>query len=268
MIILIVLLPTEFHLLMRTDEKCAFDQTQMAEALRKVAKQALIGGIVLLRHQPQVVAQSEQPLEQALGVLVPSLQLVVVGQPEAARDERPFAGGQAVDVLLRLVAVHQPVLHQPLLDRRHGADDARVPRLDFELADGCDHRCAHCYNVWTASDDDPQGGYTTGPPLPTPFTDARVPDRERPPLRKRGRVLLGDDGSIDELLARQEAGWMFRRTLLTERFTLADKLKTMPEGTMPVAVLKPGGRLVFFSSEARPSAEPGDQLITFGPPER
>lgn len=93
-------------------------------------------------------------------------------------------------------------------------------------------------------------------------------DRERPPLRKRGRVLLGDDGSIDELLARQEAGWMFRRTLLTERFTLADKLKDMTEGAMPVAILKPDGRLLFFSSEGRPAAEPDDQLISFAPPER
>jgi len=93
-------------------------------------------------------------------------------------------------------------------------------------------------------------------------------DRERPPLRKRGRVLLGDDGSIDELLARQEAGWAFHRTALTDRFTLADKLRTMPDGTMPVAVLKPDGRLLFFSSEARPSADAGDQLISFGPPER
>ena len=93
-------------------------------------------------------------------------------------------------------------------------------------------------------------------------------DRDRPPLRKRGRVLLGDDGSIDELLSRQEAGWKFRRTLLTDRFTLADKLKDMAEGAMPVAVLKPDGRLLFFSSEGRPAAEPDDQLISFAPPQR
>jgi NhaP-type Na+/H+ or K+/H+ antiporter len=93
-------------------------------------------------------------------------------------------------------------------------------------------------------------------------------DRERPPLHRRGRVLLGDDGSIDELLGRQEAGWQFRSTPITDRFGLADKKATMPEGTMLVAVLKPGGRLLFFSSESRPGAEDGDQLISYGPPER
>lgn len=44
----------------------------------------------------------------------------------------------------------------------------QVPRLDFELTPACDHGCAHCYNVWTADADDPQGGYSTRGQLPTP----------------------------------------------------------------------------------------------------
>jgi len=40
--------------------------------------------------------------------------------------------------------------------------DHNVPRLDFELMHGCDHACGHCYNVWGADDDDPQGGYKKG----------------------------------------------------------------------------------------------------------
>ncbi|MCA9667131.1 MAG: radical SAM protein [Myxococcales bacterium] len=39
---------------------------------------------------------------------------------------------------------------------------ARYPRLDFELTPGCDHKCGHCYNVWNASPDDPQGDYPRG----------------------------------------------------------------------------------------------------------
>jgi len=42
------------------------------------------------------------------------------------------------------------------------AQGHKVPRLDFELTAGCDHACAHCYNVWGAEDDDPQGGYPKG----------------------------------------------------------------------------------------------------------
>lgn len=41
------------------------------------------------------------------------------------------------------------------------ADGTHIPRLDFELTAGCDHRCAHCYNVWGAEEGDPQQGYDT-----------------------------------------------------------------------------------------------------------
>lgn len=40
--------------------------------------------------------------------------------------------------------------------------DHDVPRLDFELMAGCDHGCSHCYNVWNADEEDPQGGYQPG----------------------------------------------------------------------------------------------------------
>ncbi len=39
---------------------------------------------------------------------------------------------------------------------------ARVPRLELELSTACDHRCAHCYNVWNA----PGSAYPRGA-LPT-----------------------------------------------------------------------------------------------------
>jgi radical SAM protein with 4Fe4S-binding SPASM domain len=47
------------------------------------------------------------------------------------------------------------------------ARSVRVPRLDFELSQGCDHKCAHCYNVWNARPGDAQDGYPSGQ-LPTP----------------------------------------------------------------------------------------------------
>jgi pyrroloquinoline quinone biosynthesis protein E len=42
------------------------------------------------------------------------------------------------------------------------ADGSKVPRLDFELSTGCDHKCGHCYNVWNASPGDAQAGYPRG----------------------------------------------------------------------------------------------------------
>jgi len=43
-----------------------------------------------------------------------------------------------------------------------GEEHHEVPRLDFELTASCDHKCGHCYNVWGAKEDDPQGLYPKG----------------------------------------------------------------------------------------------------------
>lgn len=43
---------------------------------------------------------------------------------------------------------------------RETRPEHRVPRLDFELSAACDHRCAHCYNVWNAKPGDAQAGYS------------------------------------------------------------------------------------------------------------
>lgn len=54
------------------------------------------------------------------------------------------------------------------VDAEEVPDEAhRIPRLDFELTPGCDHRCAHCYNVWTADEGDAQAGYATTGQLST-----------------------------------------------------------------------------------------------------
>jgi PqqA peptide cyclase len=45
--------------------------------------------------------------------------------------------------------------------------DHRIPRIDIELSPGCDHACAHCYNVWNAEPGDAQFGYETGGVLST-----------------------------------------------------------------------------------------------------
>lgn len=61
------------------------------------------------------------------------------------------------------------VLEEGLAPGGDGVDPAvAIPRLDFELTPACDHRCAHCYNVWTAEPGDAQAGYDTAGQLATP----------------------------------------------------------------------------------------------------
>src|SRR4051812_29579763 len=64
------------------------DQREVREALREVADLAVIARVPLFGEQPEVIAQREQPIEQLLRVFGATGERVVVGQPEAAREER------------------------------------------------------------------------------------------------------------------------------------------------------------------------------------
>jgi NhaP-type Na+/H+ or K+/H+ antiporter len=91
-------------------------------------------------------------------------------------------------------------------------------------------------------------------------------DAERPPLHNRGRVLFGDDGSIDALVARDEAGWRFDLHILGDRGELVDLKKRLPEGAIFIGLLKGDDRLLLFSPGQMPSVDEGDQLIVYLPP--
>lgn len=91
-------------------------------------------------------------------------------------------------------------------------------------------------------------------------------DRDRPPLNNRGRVLFGDDGSIDALVARDEVGWHFDILLLGDRRELTELRERLPKGTIFVAVLRTDDRLVALESGQLPAINEGDRLIVYRPP--
>ncbi len=80
------------------------------------------------REQAEVVGQTEETLEQPLGIPGPTLQDVVVHQPEAARDENAFPDWRIVTPAVDAVAAQQPVLHEVLFDCRDRAGDAGIVR--------------------------------------------------------------------------------------------------------------------------------------------
>jgi NhaP-type Na+/H+ or K+/H+ antiporter len=85
--------------------------------------------------------------------------------------------------------------------------------------------------------------------------------------RGRGRVLFADGPTVDELQTRVTAGWTFGKTRITDVFDYDDYCALQPPTAAPVAVLKPGDRLLLFSTTARPSVEAGDTILSLLPPE-
>src|SRR5690606_5843340 len=69
------------------------NQRQMGERLRHVTHLPLLVSVVLLREQPDVVAEPDQAIHQRLGIRQPSAQRILLGKPEGTGEERMLAWG-------------------------------------------------------------------------------------------------------------------------------------------------------------------------------
>ncbi|MFN2258954.1 MAG: cation:proton antiporter, partial [Parasphingopyxis sp.] len=115
------------------------------------------------------------------------------------------------------------------------------------------------YNALICDDLGPEMGYDSVSQISA--------DGDKGPLRSRGRVLMSERLTIDDLLKAEDADWVFSRTKVTEKFTLDDLKKQIDSQAQLICVMRPGKRLLFFSTEARPVVEPGDIVVSYGPPE-
>ncbi|MEO1046138.1 MAG: sodium:proton antiporter [Pseudomonadota bacterium] len=119
------------------------------------------------------------------------------------------------------------------------------------------------YNQLLSSDLGPEVGYDR---ISAVSVDSNAPD-ESGERAMRGRILLENGTSYADLVDRARAGWVFSRTRLTEKFSYDDFRANLGEGEEPVAILKPNQKLLFFSAQARPVIEQGDQIISFVKPD-
>lgn len=91
-------------------------------------------------------------------------------------------------------------------------------------------------------------------------------DLKRGGVQPRGRVLFESGRTVEELQRLVAEGWAFTRTRITDKFTFSDYRKRLSEGGEPVAARREDGTLDFFARQHKPTVEPGDEVITFGPP--
>ncbi|MBH1942788.1 sodium:proton antiporter [Erythrobacter sp. YJ-T3-07] len=90
-------------------------------------------------------------------------------------------------------------------------------------------------------------------------------DRRALPGSLRGRALFESGFGVAEVDQRQKEGWVFRRTKLTEEFTIDDAREKLGEKANMLLLLRENGTMRFFTHAARPEPRPGDIVITYTP---
>ena len=92
-------------------------------------------------------------------------------------------------------------------------------------------------------------------------------DRHALPEALRGRALFESGWGVTETNERQQQGWIFRKTTLSEEFDYEDAQEKLPENAHMLLLLRETGRMRFFTHAARPEPRAGDTIITFSPPQ-
>ena len=91
-------------------------------------------------------------------------------------------------------------------------------------------------------------------------------DHRAIPASLRGRSLFRSGFGVDDVQQRQNEGWVFRRTKLSDKFNVDDARETLPEATSMLLLIEPDGEMRFFTHASAPEPEPGDTIISYSPP--
>lgn len=97
--------------------------------------------------------------------------------------------------------------------------------------------------------------------------DSDDEDRRALPESLRGRSLFESGFGVADVLERQQQGWGFRKTKLSDQFDFEAAQAKLAEGAQLLLLLREGGRMRFFTHAARPEPRAGDTVITFSPPQ-
>ncbi|MEO0462388.1 MAG: sodium:proton antiporter [Pseudomonadota bacterium] len=92
-------------------------------------------------------------------------------------------------------------------------------------------------------------------------------DRYALPMTLRGRALFESGFGVDEVNERQQEGWRFRKTKLSDEFDFAKARETLPETANMLMLIRPDGALRFFTHAARPEPREGDTVLSYSPPQ-
>ena len=91
-------------------------------------------------------------------------------------------------------------------------------------------------------------------------------DHRKIPDSLRGRALFTSGFGVDDVQERQAQGWGFRKTKLSEQFDAEDARERLPDAANMLLLVRPSGRMQFFTHASAPEPEAGDTIITYSPP--
>jgi hypothetical protein len=85
------------------------------------------------------------------------------------------------------------------------------------------------------------------------------------PEKLRGRALFATGLGVEELAAREAAGWTFLSVEVGEATALDDLKAALPDDADLLLLIRKGGALRFFTHASRPAPEQGDIVIVYAP---
>jgi NhaP-type Na+/H+ or K+/H+ antiporter len=85
------------------------------------------------------------------------------------------------------------------------------------------------------------------------------------PEKLRGRALFATGLGVEDLAAREAAGWTFLATEVGEPTGLDALKAALPEQADLLLLIRKGGALRFFTHASRPAPEPGDIVVSYAP---
>jgi NhaP-type Na+/H+ or K+/H+ antiporter len=95
-------------------------------------------------------------------------------------------------------------------------------------------------------------------------------DDENPralPASLRGRALFASGLGVSEVNERQRQGWVFRKTRLSDKFAMEDAKEKLPDAANALLLLRPDGKMRFFTHASAPEPTAGDTVISYSPPD-
>lgn len=98
--------------------------------------------------------------------------------------------------------------------------------------------------------------------------DASQDDLRSIPTSLRGRAMFTSGLGVEEVLERESAGWVFRKTRISDQFDFDAIKDSLPDEADLLMVKQKDGGLRFFTHASRPTPQPGDIVISYSPDKR